>query len=154
VTQPPLQRSVFRIGSDKATPRQRLVAVGILAGSATVGLALLALDPVSTPYAPKCALHWASGYYCPGCGTGRALHALIAGRLRQAWAWNPLMVLMLPLLLAFLGEQLMRVVAGRRIVVERVPMIIVWTLTAMVILHGILRNVPLSIFDWMRPHGL
>ena len=41
-----------------------------------------------------------SGLYCPGCGSTRALHALLHGDLVQALAMNPLLVLAAPVLAA------------------------------------------------------
>ncbi len=41
-----------------------------------------------------------TGWDCPGCGSQRAIHALLHGELRQAFFHNPLMTLSLPYLAA------------------------------------------------------
>lgn len=151
---PPLARPAFRVHLEAATLRQRVVAGIVTAIICAIGVLVFLLDPVTAPYAPKCILYWSTGLYCPGCGTGRALHALFTGQFRQAWAWNPLMVLLFPVLLGFIGEQVLRVTAGRRVMTDSFPVRLGWALAAIVIAHGILRNVPLAVFDWMRPHGL
>jgi len=40
---------------------------------------------------PGCAFHRLTGVPCPTCGTTRAVQAALAGRLLEAFAWNPLM---------------------------------------------------------------
>lgn len=45
---------------------------------------------------PACPLHALTGLYCPGCGSTRALHALLHGDLPLALSMNPLLVAALP----------------------------------------------------------
>ena len=40
------------------------------------------------------------GVRCPGCGMTRALSCALHGRWRDAWRYNPLVVVVLPLLVA------------------------------------------------------
>lgn len=55
-------------------------------------------DPASAWWMPKCPVHFLTGLDCPGCGSQRAVHALLHGRLYEAWAHNALLVLLLPYL--------------------------------------------------------
>ena len=48
-----------------------LIAVGLL-GMASLHF----LDPITSGLYPPCLSHWLTGLHCPGCGTGRAVHAL------------------------------------------------------------------------------
>src|SRR5215213_1802588 len=48
---------------------------------------------------PECPFHSLTGWYCPGCGSQRALSSLLHGNLLEAMHNNILMVLFLPLLL-------------------------------------------------------
>lgn len=41
---------------------------------------------------PACPLRVATGWPCPGCGSGRAMAALARGDLAVALGWNPLAV--------------------------------------------------------------
>jgi hypothetical protein len=54
-----------------------------------------AAHPGSLPPCPVFAL---TGLFCPGCGSTRAMHALLHGDLPRAFAMNPLMVVAIPLL--------------------------------------------------------
>ncbi len=48
---------------------------------------LWACDPAVHP-APQCLFRRLTGYDCPGCGTQRAIHAMLHGDFRAAWHYN------------------------------------------------------------------
>ena len=50
------------------------------------------VDPSSSPVAPPCLFHALFGVTCPGCGSLRALHALLHGDVGRAWDLNRLLV--------------------------------------------------------------
>lgn len=52
--------------------------------------ALYFFDPAATPLYPPCLIRLCTGWSCPGCGATRAMHALLHGRVAEAWALNPL----------------------------------------------------------------
>lgn len=45
---------------------------------------------------PPCPFLWLTGFYCPGCGSLRALHQLLHGNFAAAISFNPFAVLALP----------------------------------------------------------
>lgn len=47
---------------------------------------------------PKCPFYMLTGLYCPGCGSQRALHALLHADITGAWRYNPAMIISIPLL--------------------------------------------------------
>ena len=54
---------------------------GLLAAmlAAFAGMVLLELfDPATSGVFPPCPLHYLTGWYCPGCGSLRAIHQLVA----------------------------------------------------------------------------
>jgi hypothetical protein len=65
----------------------------------TAAVALAVLDPAKAGRSLDCPFHWATGLYCPGCGTLRAVHQALHGHLRAALGLNALAVAALPLLL-------------------------------------------------------
>ena len=76
---------------------QALLALGAFL---LVLLVLVFVDPRTAPYAPVCVVHATTGLHCPGCGTGRALHALVHGDLAHALRLNVLAVAAIPVFLA------------------------------------------------------
>lgn len=77
-------------------PTPRRIA-WLLAAFAAAGLAALYFTPPGQAwFLPVCPVHRATGLLCPGCGTARALHALLHGHVAEAFGWNPLLLVMLP----------------------------------------------------------
>lgn len=67
-----------------------------LAGLAVAGVAFLyRFAPAEYPY-PSCLFAKVTGWECPGCGSTRALYALLHLRIHEAVALNPLFALAFP----------------------------------------------------------
>ncbi|QIY84146.1 DUF2752 domain-containing protein [Chryseobacterium sp. NEB161] len=60
------------------------------------------LNPSDSSLFLSCPLKSVTGYDCPGCGSQRALHALLHGRFAEAFGFNPLFVISIPLVLLIL----------------------------------------------------
>ena len=90
-------------GKSALSPRRkRLIIAAATTIAAGLGIFYFAADPSTFRWMPKCAVYHLTGYQCPGCGSQRALHALLHGQLTEAWDFNALFVAALPLL-AFMG---------------------------------------------------
>jgi hypothetical protein len=67
-----------------------------------IALALLLIygwfDPSTSHFFPKCPVKSLTHYDCPGCGSQRAIHALLNFEFREAFRQNALLVLALPYL--------------------------------------------------------
>lgn len=61
--------------------------------------ALFLFDPERTDVFPKCPFLSLTGWKCPGCGSQRAVHALLHGQIPEAFGFNALLVLSIPYLL-------------------------------------------------------
>lgn len=48
-----------------------------------------------------CYVYESTGLLCPGCGGQRAVHALLQGNVKEALAFNGMILLFLPLLILF-----------------------------------------------------
>jgi hypothetical protein len=129
-----------------------MMALVVLATSGAVLLRLL--DPAHSLVFPPCPLHYFTGLYCPGCGSLRAMHALLHGDLRQALAMNSLTVILLPFIGYGLISEIDRHLWGRPIVGTRLPANWIWTLFAVIVLFGIARNLPFYPFDLLAPGAL
>ena len=122
---------------------------------ATSGAVLLRLfDPAHSLVFPPCPLHYFTGLYCPGCGSLRAMHALLHGDLRQALAMNALTAILLPFVGYGLLSEIYRHLRGRPIVGTRLPANWIWALFAVIVLFGIARNLPFHPFDLLAPGAL
>ena len=111
-------------------------------------------DPASGSLFPPCPFHWLTGLYCPGCGSLRALHALLHGRLFAALALNPLMVLCLPFVIYGLTAQALLDWFGKRLPVPRIAAGWIWALLILIIAYWIARNIPLFPFTLLAPHTI
>ena len=130
-----------------------------MAATAAVGVAVVALgvwllrtfDPSATgSLFPSCVFHDLTGWYCPGCGITRALHALVHFDLARALAMNAFLVLSLPLLAAMTIQGFTQrpwLPAG----IKRVLFDGRWWIAALVV-YGVVRNLPG--FEWLAPGGL
>ncbi|MCD7973076.1 MAG: DUF2752 domain-containing protein [Candidatus Azobacteroides sp.] len=72
------------------------------------GLTVLILyiaNPEGTLWLPKCFFFQITGLQCPACGTQRALHQLFHLHFREAFYFNPFMLLSFPYLAALVSVQ-------------------------------------------------
>jgi hypothetical protein len=77
----------------------RAAAPLVLAGSAAA--LLLFLPPTRYSFYPQCPIYSSLHLLCPGCGTTRALAALLRGHLREALRLNALTTLMFLIAIAY-----------------------------------------------------
>lgn len=69
------------------------------AAALTVLVVLYGLyDPSDVKWFPKCPFLLLTGLKCPGCGSQRAVHALLHLDIAEALSYNPLLVLSIPFL--------------------------------------------------------
>ena len=121
-----------------------LVAAGALAVTTLVAT----VDPHQPGHYPTCPFLAVSGWYCPGCGSLRALHDLAHGDLAGALARNPLMVVAAAgLLVAFVlwTRRLWRGAPRTRVA----PAALLYGLLSLVLAFWVLRNVPG--WTWLSP---
>jgi hypothetical protein len=131
-------------------PKSRWLAV-MLAVFA-VGTVLLGIfDPATSGLFPPCPLRYLTGWYCPGCGSLRAIHQLLYGNLRAAWAMNPLTVVLLPFLTYGLASSALLELRGHGLPQPFLRAVWIRALCAAIILFGIARNLPMRPFDLLAP---
>ena len=69
--------------------------------TAAAAIVLLRFPPAQYGFYPECPIHHFFGILCPGCGTTRAVAALLRGHIAEALRLNPLTMLLLPVSLAW-----------------------------------------------------
>lgn len=80
-------------------PVTRLTRPILVAGATAAAIGYLAVVSPDLPgHYPTCPFLAVTGYYCPGCGSLRAIHALVHGHVGQAFGYNVLAMSMLPVL--------------------------------------------------------
>jgi len=133
----------------------RRTATGLMAAAAGVlvtGIWLLrTFDPgAAGSLFPSCLFHDVTGWYCPGCGITRALHALVHFDPVRAFAMNALLVASLPLLAAMALQG----ITGRALLPAAVARLAfdgrAWI--AALLVFGIARNLPG--LEMLAPGGL
>ena len=124
------------------THRDRLAASAVVALAAGGLSVVYLLDPSSSDLYPPCPFLALTGFYCPGCGTLRALHQLTLGHPVAALDLNPLMVLLLPFVAYFLASHAMLAVTGRPLRKFFVRPELIWALLGVVLVYWLLRNIP------------
>ena len=120
-----------------------------------IGASIVYIFPPSEyPFYPRCMFHWATGLHCPGCGATRCVHALLRLDFPQAFAYNPLFVLVLPLLIYSGATTAYSMWTGKRVGGIRLPAWGVALLIAALLAYWILRNIDAYPFSLLAPHEL
>ena len=123
--------------------RRSLVIVLVLAALLVFGVIYFAIDPSTSGLFPRCTFLSLTGYKCPGCGTQRAIHALLHGDVAGAFKYNALLLVAIPWIALCLYAESRRLRNPRLYARLNAPLLICLFL-AMVLLWWLLRN----IFNW------
>src|SRR5882762_2231278 len=143
-----MSANVIQHRSRNILSRNVLVASGVALALAGLG-ALFWLDPAQQAIFPVCYFHKLTGLNCPGCGSLRAMHHLLHGRLFTAFHCNPLLMLVMPLILVEAARWVLSSGTAARTWLTRPASL--WLMLAILVAFGILRNLPFPAFAWMSP---
>jgi hypothetical protein len=133
--------------------KRRVLAAMLLFGPAAIIL-LRVFDPATSRIFPPCPIRYLTGLYCPGCGSLRAMHALLHGELARAWAMNPLMIVMLPFVTYGLVSATLLEVRGNGLLEVMLPAKWIRAFCVVVVLYAVARNLPLYPFDLLAPGAM
>lgn len=120
---------------------KRIVTGAIVAGSGV--LYLKVISPALNIHIP-CPFYHVTGLYCPGCGMTRASLSLLDGDLVQAFRYNNLVFILLPLFVIYY----LLVKHNRRGIGDKLLLFMLF----LTIIFGVLRNVPL--FSFLSPTSI
>ncbi|MBR5685278.1 MAG: DUF2752 domain-containing protein [Muribaculaceae bacterium] len=102
-----------------------------------------ALDPSTSEVFPQCYFLSLTGYKCPGCGTQRAIHALLHGDVAGAFRYNALLVIAIPWIAFCLFVESRRT-RNPRLYARFNPELLMLLFLALVLMWWLLRY----IFNW------
>ena len=108
------------------------------------------VNPTNYSFFPKCPFYELTGFNCPGCGSQRALHALLHGNLTAAVNYNLLFVVSLPFITAYFVLRLLSIIkgGGMRLYLfdhPNAPMLAV----LLVLIFWFVRNLPFTPFNFL-----
>jgi hypothetical protein len=134
---------------NSAPPSLTIFTAVILGATAIgVGATVFFFNPSTHGFYPVCLFHSLTGLNCPGCGTTRALYALLHGNFRLALKDNALFVLALAAL-AVWGAKLVWQKINNKPVTFNVPQKFLWTFLVLMTVFAMVRNLPG--FEWLSP---
>lgn len=109
-------------------------------------------DPRTYTFYPRCQFHQFTGLHCPGCGSQRALHALVHGDMTRAFQHNALLIVGAPVLgVWWLKRRLRERTDGPPSLPGAKRRHRVWLLVGVVALFTVARNLPWEPFTWLAP---
>lgn len=89
--------------------RRSIIAIVAVAAVVVAGVVIYStFDPSASRWFPRCPFLMLTGLKCPGCGTQRAIHALLHGDVLSALHFNALLPVSIPLLLLYGYAELVR----------------------------------------------
>ena len=104
---------------------------------------LIVIAYIKYDFRIPCIFFELTGLYCPGCGATRAIISLFNLNFYQAFRYNALIVTLLPFAIVYCTYKY--IFKGKK----KLPQWIWYVLLIIVILFGILRNIPL--FSYLAP---
>lgn len=130
---------------------KKILNTGLLLGFIGLAVLFFLLDPAKHEIFPRCIFNSITGYYCPGCGSQRAIHSLLhldfAGVVSYNFLFIPAFLLIFYHYLhtvfnRFFGWKLPNV-----FYFSRTP----WIIFGVIVLFWILRNIPFYPFSVLAP---
>lgn len=108
-------------------------------------------DPSQLTLFPRCPFNVITGYYCPGCGSQRAIHSFLHLRWAEVIHYNillfPAVFLIIfhysrPLILKYFNVTLPNI-----LYLKQTP----WLILFIILVFWVLRNIQTVPFNWLSP---
>lgn len=97
-----------------------------------------------------CPFHYLTGYYCPGCGVTRMIVSIIKLDFYQAFRYNPLLFLFIPVIITYLFLQVRYETKGIKNVMNEKRFNKGWFIFVIIfVIYGVLRNT--TYFSFLAP---
>ena len=131
---------------------KKIINFGLLIIFTGLAILFFVLNPTEHEIFPRCVFNSVTGYYCPGCGSQRAIHSLLhlnfAGVVGNNFLFLPAVLLLIyHYSFVFLNKKFS----------WKLPNIFYfkstpWIILAIIILFWILRNLPVYPFNILAPN--
>lgn len=93
-----------------------------------------------------CVFYEITGLYCPGCGITRLCLSLFEGDVYQAFRYNPIIFIDLPILFILF---VLNIFLKKNKNIKKITDVIIIFLATITIIFGVIRNIP--IFSFLAP---
>ena len=123
--------------------RRSLVITVVIVLLLVFGFIYYAIDPATSTVFPRCTFLTLTGYKCPGCGSQRAIHALLNGDIKGALGYNAMLIVAIPWIALCLFAEGQRTRRPRLYERLNAPLLF-WLFLVAVLAWWLLRN----IFNW------
>jgi 1-acyl-sn-glycerol-3-phosphate acyltransferase len=133
-------RAIKPEGTNSRAAVPLLPAAALLASTTAVAAILLRFPPDRYPIYPRCPIYTYFHLLCPGCGTTRALAALLHGNLLEALHLNPLSTLLLPIAVLYAAHHYWQQRSGPTQGWPYLPNYATYTLLTITAIFAITRN--------------
>ncbi|SHF51583.1 Protein of unknown function [Mariniphaga anaerophila] len=128
-----------------------LLKGGLLVALAALAVLFFVLDPNKNIIFPRCPFYSLTGFYCPGCGSQRAIHSLLHLNLAGVVQSN---LLFIPAVLT-IGYHFLHKILNRKLgwnlpnifYLKNTP----WVILAIILLFWVLRNISEFPFSELAP---
>jgi hypothetical protein len=130
---------------------KKIINIGLLIAFIAMAVLFYFLNPTEHVLFPRCLFNSITGYYCPGCGSQRAIHSLLHLDFAGVVSYN---FLFIPAFLFIFYHYLHPLL--NKIFNWRLPNIVYfkstpWIVFGIVILFWIARNLPFYPFSILAP---
>ncbi|HJJ17401.1 MAG TPA: DUF2752 domain-containing protein [Bacilli bacterium] len=89
-------------------------------------------------------------FYCPGCGITRAIRSLLSLNFYQAFRYNNLIIILIPVFLIYYFEAICNKFKIKNLNISKYMKNKFWlSILIIIIFYGIIRNIPL--FNYLLP---
>lgn len=134
--------------------RKMRIALTLCAGAAACAGAVYLYFHNPYDYPLPCIFYVLTGFYCPGCGAGRASYSILHGRFADAFCYNPLMTVLLPFIGLYVTVRTLDwVVTGGNHIDHRISVKFLVGVLVVIFVYGVLRNIPVFPFTLLAPGG-
>lgn len=117
--------------------KQKVIWGALIVAAAVV---YFTFNPASSALFPKCPFFMLTGLKCPGCGSQRAIHALLNLDITGAFSYNALLVVFIPVAALLFYSEFNRIRKPKLYLYSH-NVYFIWTCFAVIVLWWVFRNV-------------